>query len=108
MRTAAFFRLEGALSDAPAWAGALWLASNAAGGRRRLFGVGGVALSAALAARVPAITRHVAWSTLRGFSDDRLTILGEDYAQGRVLPNVKDDARRLVREAKASGRRLVL
>lgn len=108
MRTAAFFRLEGALSDAPAWAGALWLASNAASVRRRLFGVGGVALSAAMAARDPAITRHVAWSTLRGFSDDRLAILGGDYARDRVLPSIKGDARRLVDEAKASGRRLVL
>ncbi|UJR81045.1 HAD family hydrolase [Sandaracinus amylolyticus] len=108
MRTAAFFRLEGALSGSPAWAGAMWLASNAPSVRRRLFGIGGVAISAALAARDPAITRHVAWSTLRGFSEDRLVVLGDDYARDRVLPSIKPDARRLIDEARASGRTLVL
>jgi phosphoserine phosphatase len=108
VRTAAFFRLEGALSDLPAWAGAMWLASNAPGMRRRLFGVGGVALSASLARRDPAITRNVAWSMLRGFTEDRIAVLGEDWARERVLPSIKDEARRLIDEARAAGRTLVL
>jgi phosphoserine phosphatase len=108
VRTAAFFRLEGALSDLPAWAGAMWLASNAPGMRRRLFGVGGVALSASLARRDPAITRNVAWSMLRGFTEDRIAVLGEDWARERVLPSIKDEARRLIDEARAAGRALVL
>lgn len=108
MKSAAFFRLEGALSGLPAWAGAMWLASNAPGMRRRLFGVGGVALSASLARRDPAITRHVAWSMLRGFSEDRVAVLGEDWARDRVLPSIKGEARRLVDDARAAGRALVL
>ncbi|MDQ3032330.1 MAG: HAD-IB family phosphatase [Myxococcota bacterium] len=108
MRSAAFFRLEGALSGLPAWAGAMWLASNAPGVRRRLFGVGGVALSASLGARDPSITRSVAWSMLRGFSEDRIVVLGEDWARERVLPSIKSEARRLIDDARDAGRALVL
>jgi phosphoserine phosphatase len=88
--------------------GAMWLASNAPGMRHRIFGVGGVALSASLGARDPSITRNVAWSMLRGFSEDRIAILGEDWAQGRVLPSIKSEAQRLVSEARANGLLLVL
>lgn len=86
----------------------MWLASNAPGMRRRIFGVGGVALSASLGARDPSITRNVAWSMLRGFSEDRIAVLGEDFARDRVLPSIKDEARRLVDQARASGHTLVL
>jgi phosphoserine phosphatase len=108
VRSAAFFRLEGALSAEPAWTGARWLASNAPSVRRRIFGVAGVALSAALGRRDPAITREVAWSVLRGFSEDRLLVLGEDYARDHLLPGIKPDARRLLEEARAGGHVLVL
>lgn len=108
MKTAAFFRLEGALAPQPAWAGAMWLASNAPGVRRRLLGVGGIALSAALGARDPAITREVAWSMLRGLSEDRAVVLGEDYARETLLPAIKPEARRLIDDAARAGRMRVL
>ncbi len=107
-RNAAFFRLEGALSSHTAWEGAMWLASNAAGMRRRLLGMGGVALSLSLARRDPKLTQRLAWSALRGLSSDRIAILGEDWARDRILPSIKPEARRLIDDAVAAGRALVL
>src|SRR5262245_35837543 len=108
MGTAAFFRLEGALSRLPSWAGAAFLASSAPNVRKRLLGPGGVALSAALARRDPKLMRSLAWSTLRGLSEDRIAVLGADWAKDRVVPGIAPEARRLARDARAAGRLLVL
>lgn len=107
-RSAAFFRLEGALDAKPAWRGALWLASNAPRIRRRLLGVGSVALSASLARRDPALTRALAWSAIRGFSVDRVAVLGEDYARDQILPAVRAEVRRLIDAAREAGQVRVL
>ena len=106
--SAAYFRLEGALHPLPAWRAALWLAGQAPSMRRRLLGLGGVALSSSLAERDPALTQRLAWSQLRGFSTDRIAVLGEDWARDRVLPEIVPEAQRLIDEARARGHRLVL
>ncbi len=106
--TGAYFRLGGALGPCSAWEGALGLASNAAGIRQRLWGLGGVALGATLGAHEPALGRSLAWSMLRGLSDDRLAVLGADYARERLVPRVREEATRLLRDARSAGRSTIL
>jgi HAD superfamily phosphoserine phosphatase-like hydrolase len=106
--SAAFVRLEGALSPVPASSGAMVLAASMPSMRRRIFGVAGVALGAALGRRDPSLTRELAWSVLRGTSEDRIAVLGEDFARDTILPSIKPHARRLLEEARAAGRRVVI
>lgn len=109
-RRAAFFRLEGVMHPAAAWAGAAYLASNAASMRTRLLGLGGAAFSGALrgvslagAGLAGAQTTRLAYSTLTGFSRDRLEVLGEDYARDVLVPEARDEAVRLVEGARRDG-----
>ncbi|GAB4198270.1 MAG: hypothetical protein OHK0013_07210 [Sandaracinaceae bacterium] len=109
-RGAAFFRLEGALHPQPAWAGALYLASNAASMRRRLLGVGGAAVSAALRASTVAglAATRLAFSVLEGFSRDRIDVLSDDYARDVLVPGARESALRLLEGARRDGLRTVL
>jgi phosphoserine phosphatase len=107
---AAFFRLEGALHPQPAWAGALYLASNAASIRRRLLGVGGAAVSAALRGSAVAglAATRLAFSVLEGFSRDRVEVLSEDYARDVLVPGARVEALRLLEGARRDGLLTVL
>jgi phosphoserine phosphatase len=104
-RGAAFFRLEGALHPQPAWAGALYLASNAASVRKRLLGMGGAALSAALrtSALAGASATRLSFSVLEGFSLDRVEVLAEDYARDVLVPEARAEAVRLLEGARRDG-----
>ncbi|MBN8612530.1 MAG: haloacid dehalogenase-like hydrolase [Deltaproteobacteria bacterium] len=109
-RRAAFFRLEGVMHPAGAWAGAAYLASNAASMRTRLLGLGGAAFSGALrgvslagAGIAGAQTTKLAYSTIAGFSRDRVEVLGEDYARDVLVPEARDEAVRLVEGARRDG-----
>jgi len=104
-RGAAFFRLEGALHPEPAWAGALYLASNAPSMRKRLLGIGGAAFSGVLrrSAVAGASTTRLAFSVLEGFSLDRLEVLAEDYARDVLVPGARAEAVRLVEGARQDG-----
>jgi phosphoserine phosphatase len=101
LRRAAFFRLEGVVSDSQAWRGALSLAASAPRIRHRVFGLGTVLLSAALTPRDPALTRSLGWSSLRGFSRDRVEVMGRDYALERLVPSVPPSVHRLLEGARA-------
>lgn len=109
-RGAALFRLEGALHPQPAWAGALYLASNAASMRKRLFGMGGAALSAALRSStlVGASATRLSFSVLEGFSLDRVEVLAEDYARDVLVPEARVEAVRLLEGARRDGLLTVL
>jgi putative phosphoserine phosphatase/1-acylglycerol-3-phosphate O-acyltransferase len=48
------------------------------------------------------------WMTLRGMSEDRLKVLGEEYAVTWLLDSLRDEGRELVEHARASGHRIVL
>ncbi len=104
-RGAAFFRLEGALHPEPAWAGALYLASNAASMRKRLLGIGGAAFSGVLrqSAVAGASTTRLAFSVLEGFTLDRLEVLAEDYARDVLVRGARAEAVRLVEGARQDG-----
>ncbi len=109
-RPAAFFRLEGVMHPAAAWAGAAYLASNAASMRTRLLGLGGAAFSGALrgvslagAGIAGARTTRFAYATVAGFSRDRIEVLGEDYARDVLVAEVRAEAVRLVEGARRDG-----
>lgn len=104
-RPAAFFRLEGALHPASSHEAAAYLAANAASMRRRLFGVGGVALAAVLRraefAGVEAI--RLSHAVLAGCSRDRIEVLSEDYARDVLIPETRPSAIRLLAGARRDG-----
>lgn len=107
---AAFFRLEGVMHPAAAWAGAAYLAANAASMRQRLLGLGGAAFSGALrgvslagAGIAGAQTTRLAYSVLGGFSRDRLEVLGEDYARDVLVKEARPSALRLLEGARRDG-----
>src|SRR5690349_12111437 len=82
-KAAALFRLEGALVARPAALAAAWLAANAQGMSERALRLGAVALSApfALGLGDASTGQRLAWSALRGTSEDRLRVLGREYAE---------------------------
>lgn len=112
MPTAALFRLEGTLSPVPTLAAAAWLAANAQRMRQRLLRLGASALAAPLLLDGPLqdrqLAHRLAWGGLRGVSEDRVAVLGAEFAAERVLPRLRPAGRRLVDEARRQGFRVVL
>lgn len=108
---AAFFRVEGALVGRPAWAAAAWLAANAQEIGERVARLGNVALSLPLRAGPLSdgtLATRVEWMGLRGMSDDRLAILGEDYARDTLVPALREPGLGLLEAARRRGLRPVL
>lgn len=110
--TAAFFRFEGTLSAKPSWAAAAWLAANAQGFSERMARISNVALAAPFVfagpLKDPTRSVQLTWMGLRGMSDDRLHVLGAEYADRILIPNLRSAAVRLLEEADAAGRTPVL
>lgn len=109
-RPAALFRLEGALVARPPALAAAWLAANAQHVGQRAIRLGAVALSAPFALGLgDAATGHrLAWAALRGTTEDRLRVLGEEYAETRLIPALRPIAVDLVEQARRDGCVLVL
>lgn len=111
-QTAAFFRVEGTLTERGTLAAAAYLASNAQGLGERIARLGNIALAAPLAlagelATGAAATR-VTWMGVRGMSDDRLSILSEEYFEKYLKDDVLEVGAELVKLARKQGRRVVL
>ncbi len=108
----AFFRLEGVVASIPALAAAAYVASSAPSVRQRLFGRALTTLGAGLGLRTPLTDpragARIAWSSLRGLSRDRIEVLALDFTRDRVLPTVRDEAKRLIEHARRDGATLVL
>lgn len=107
--TAAFFRVEGTLTSRSTVMAAGWLAANSQELTHRFTRLGAVALSAPFAfAGDPTLATRMAWLGLRGMSEDRLIVLGEEYwatyLKDALLPVGLD----LLQRAKRDGRRIVL
>lgn len=104
---AAFFRLETALTKEPAWRHARALAGQAPSIRARIAGLGAATLGGALglhpALGGSAAAARTGWAQLRGFSRDRVEVLGSDLARDRLVPSVPEHVRRLLDEARARG-----
>lgn len=109
-RPAALFRLEGALVARPPTLAAAWLAANAQHVSQRAVRLGAVALSApfALGLGDAAVGHRLAWAALRGTTEDRLRILGEEYAETWLVPALRPIGVDLVEQARRDGCVLVL
>ena len=108
-RKAAFFRLEGTLSPRPTLTAAAWLAANAQAVGERLARLTNVALAAPFVLRGDR-TRggRVAWMGLCGISEDRLIVLGEEYAERWIIPSLAKVGLELLETARTRGHRIVL
>ncbi len=112
MNTAAFFRVEGTLTERGSLAASAWLASNAAGVGERVVRLGNVALAAPFALlgelQTGATATRVTWMGVRGMSEDRLVLLAEEYYEKYLKDEVLDIGKDLLKQAKKQGRRIVL
>ncbi len=109
--TAAFFRVEGTLIERSTLAAAAWLASNAQGLGERVARLGNVALAAPfsmLGLQSGASGTRLTWMGVRGMSEDRLTLLGEEYFEKYLKDDVLDVGKELVKQARKQNRRIVL
>ena len=112
MEQAAFFRVEGTLTDRPALVAAAWLAANAQGLGERVARLGNVALAAPLKLagelQTGSTATKMTWMGLRGMSEDRLLTLCEDYVDHYIQDDILKVGRDLVVEARKQDRRIVL
>ncbi len=110
--SAAFFRIEGTLSERSTLAAAAYLASNAQGVGERIARLGNVALAAPLALAgeltAGAAATKVTWMGVRGMSEDRLEVLAEEYYEKYIQDDVLEIGLELLKKAKKQGRRVVL
>lgn len=104
-RPAALFRVEGAIVPRPAQLAAGWLAASGQHLSERAVRVGAVALSAPFALGLgDVVTGHrLAWAALRGTSEDRLRVLGEEYAETMLVPAIRPIAVDLIERARRDG-----
>ena len=112
MQSAAFFRFEGTFTGRPTIAAAAWLAFNAQHIGQRLARLSNVALATPFQYGGPLrdglLASKVTWMGLRGISDDRLQVIGEEYADQFLIPNLRDVGIDLVAKARRSGHEPVL
>lgn len=78
---AAFFRLEGTITSRSTVASAAWMASHAQAFSDRLSRLGAVALSTPFRSvlRDAGTATRLSWSAVRGMSQDRTILLGEEH-----------------------------
>ena len=111
MTTAAFFRIEGTLVDKPTLAAAAWFAANAQGIGERLARLGNVALATPLAfageMQAGSTATRMTWMGVRGMTEDRLAVLGEEYYEKYLQDEVLEVGESLLKKARKAGQRIV-
>jgi len=107
---AAFFRLEGVLVHRPAAVAAGWLAANDQRLRGRVTRLAGVAAAApfSLGLGDAATGARLAWMGLRGMSEDRIEVLGEEYWATWLEEGLRPAGVDLVNRARKEGFAVVL
>jgi len=106
-RPAAFFRFEGAITRMGATRCAAWFAAQSQEMSSRLARLGAVALSGPAGLTDATMGTRMAWMGMRGMSEDRLVVLGEEYALDVLLPAVRPVARDLMARARREGQAIV-
>ena len=109
---AAFFRVEGSLVKRVPLSAPAFLTVNSQAMKARVSRLGSVALAAGMKllggyADTKAAQR-LSWAALRGMSSDRLAVLGLEYYERYILPNIREVARDLISEARRQGHRIIL
>ena len=109
---AAFFRVEGVILGRPAIAAAGWFSMNAQKVSERFARLGSLALATPLAMagelRAGTTATRMAWSAVRGMSDDRIQALAEEYYEAYVAKDIRESGARLLVEARRQGYRPIL
>lgn len=109
---AAFFRVEGTLVRPAPLPAPAYFTLNAQRVTPRLTRLGGAALATGLKLAGPfkdqQVVHRLAWMGLRGMSEDRLAVLGEEYYHRYVLPKLKPTGLELIEGARRSGHKVVL
>lgn len=108
-RPAAFFRVEGPILSRPSALAAAWLAASSQELSLRLGRLAAVGLAAPLRLGMDATTAtRVAWMGLRGMTEDRLEILGEEYFEAHLRGAIRPVASELLARARREGQVIVL
>ena len=102
---AAFFRLEGTLTDRSTTSVAAWMAAHAQEFSDRLSRLGAVALSTPFrrVLRDAETATRLSWSGVRGLSADRLHLLGEEHFELFYRGKFSDTGRDFLQTAKREG-----
>jgi len=110
--SAAFYRVEGTLLARPTLAAAAYMAANAQGISKRIGRLSNVAAAAPFAFAGNLVTgsfgTRMLWAGLRGMSDDRVSVLAEEYYEEYVRDEVLDIGLELIRESRRRGQLVVL
>ncbi|TNE85491.1 MAG: hypothetical protein EP330_25750 [Deltaproteobacteria bacterium] len=109
MESAAFVRVEGVLTGRPTLASAAWLAANAQLVRERFTRLGAAALALPFAisgGRTDAM--KLGWAALRGQTEDRITVLGEELFEAHFDGKLREAGVELVAQARKRHDRVVL
>ncbi|MEM6992724.1 MAG: haloacid dehalogenase-like hydrolase [Myxococcota bacterium] len=112
MQSAAFFRAEGILFKQGVVHAAAWMAAQRAGFRERAFRFGQAALAAPLFSVLGqndrSLGNRVVHLAYRGMTNDRVTLLGEEYADDVLKDKLLDNGLELIKKAGKEGRRVVV
>lgn len=110
--TAAFFRVEGIVLGRGVLAASAYIAANAKKFGERALRLGLVALAAPvhglLGQTDRALAHRIVHLAFRGMSEDRVTILAEEYAEDILKDKLLDQGVELMKRARDDGHRVVL
>ncbi|MBL9099680.1 MAG: HAD-IB family phosphatase [Myxococcales bacterium] len=110
--TAAFFRVEGIVLSRGVLAASAYIAANAKRFRERALRLGLVALAAPvhgiLGQTDRALAHRLVHLAFRGMSEDRVSVLAEEYAEDILKDKLLDQGLELMKRAQAEGHKVVL
>jgi phosphoserine phosphatase len=112
MSSAAFFRVEGTLLPRPSLHAAAWLVSSSQTFGERIARLGNVALATPLSLagelNAGSTATRMTWMGVRGMTEDRLAVLGEEYFEKYVRDDLLEVGLYLLKKAKSEKQRVVL
>lgn len=111
-KSAAFFRVEGALLNRGVLSLSAYVAGNAYTWGERALRLGSLALAAPLVGILGqndrSMANRLAYMPLRGMSEDRIHLLAEEYFEEHLKDNLLERGVELLQQAKSDGHHLVL
>ncbi len=111
-RKAAFFRVEGTLVRPSPIPPATFYVINQREMKARVTRLGSVMAAAGMSLLAPLgeaqTATKLAWSNLRGMSEDRLHVLSEEYFERQLLPSLRPSGLELIETCRKQGYAIVL